>query len=159
VRGIAAGPGREWRPDHARRRCRPDAGRAETRDAIDAAAAAFAQVAAESGVSNAAVAHLWRANVRVLQGQNDKARAGYQAGIRLKPDLAALHAAGALSTGEPLVHESIIGSRFVGSVVSITSIADHPAVITEVEGSAWLCGYNTFVLDPDDPLGTGFVLR
>ena len=26
-------------------------------------------------------------------------------------------------------------------------------------GSAWLTGYHTFILEPDDPLGTGFLLR
>jgi len=32
-------------------------------------------------------------------------------------------------------------------------------VVTEVEGSAYRTGRATFELDPDDPLGTGFLLR
>jgi proline racemase len=32
-------------------------------------------------------------------------------------------------------------------------------VLTEVEGSAFRTGEHRFVLDPRDPLGTGFVLR
>jgi trans-L-3-hydroxyproline dehydratase len=32
-------------------------------------------------------------------------------------------------------------------------------VITEVEGSAHLTGHHEFVLQPDDPLTTGFLLR
>jgi proline racemase len=34
-----------------------------------------------------------------------------------------------------------------------------PAVLTEVEGSAHRTGRHAFELDPDDPLGTGFLLR
>ena len=32
-------------------------------------------------------------------------------------------------------------------------------VLTEVEGMAYRTGEHRFVLDPRDPLGTGFVLR
>ena len=38
------------------------------------------------------------------------------------------------------------------------SAAD-PAVVTEVEGTAYRTGRAEFVLDPDDPLGEGFLLR
>ena len=38
-------------------------------------------------------------------------------------------------------------------------MAGTPAVVTEVEGSAYLTGYHQFVLRPEDPLGTGFLLR
>ena len=33
------------------------------------------------------------------------------------------------------------------------------AVVTEVEGAAYRTGEHVFVLDPRDPVGTGFVLR
>ena len=39
------------------------------------------------------------------------------------------------------------------------SVADRPAVVTEVTGSAYRTGESTFTLDPDDPLGEGFLLR
>jgi proline racemase len=95
-------------------------------------------------------------NVTIFaDGQVDRSPCGSGTSARL----AALHASGQLLPGESLVHDSIIGSRFVGSVVEATAVADHPAVITRVEGSAWLCGYGTFVLERDDPLGTGFLLR
>jgi len=32
-------------------------------------------------------------------------------------------------------------------------------VITEVSGTAYRTGESSFVLDPDDPLGEGFLLR
>ena len=40
-----------------------------------------------------------------------------------------------------------------------TEVAGLPAVITEVEGAAYRTGTATFELDPDDPLGEGFLLR
>jgi hypothetical protein len=59
----------------------------------------------------------------------------------------------------PLIHQSIIGSQFIGKVVQPVELAEREAVITEIEGSAWLTGYHTFILEPDDPLGTGLLLR
>jgi proline racemase len=56
--------------------------------------------------------------------------------------------------GETLVHESIVGSVFHGRVVEETPAG----LVTEVEGSAYRTGEHSFVLDPGDPLGTGFVL-
>ncbi|WP_329260338.1 proline racemase family protein [Actinoallomurus sp. NBC_01490] len=54
-----------------------------------------------------------------------------------------------------LTHDSIVGTRFLGRVVDHTEAG----VITEVEGTAHLTGEHRFTLDPDDALGTGFVLR
>jgi len=44
-------------------------------------------------------------------------------------------------------------------VVGEAEVAGIPAVVTEVEGSAHLTGRHEFVLEPGDPLGTGFLLR
>jgi proline racemase len=64
-----------------------------------------------------------------------------------------------LPRGEALRHLSIVGSEFRGRVVGDTEVAGRPGVITEVEGSAYRTGRATFELDPEDPLGTGFLLR
>ena len=40
-----------------------------------------------------------------------------------------------------------------------TDVAGRPGVVTEIAGSAHLTGYHQFVLERDDPLGTGFLLR
>ena len=69
------------------------------------------------------------------------------------------HARGELAVGQPMVIESIVGSKFVASVKSTTTFGPHDAVIPEVEGNAHICGKNTFLLDPDDELGKGFFLR
>jgi proline racemase len=73
--------------------------------------------------------------------------------------LALLDRRGELSRGTTLMHESIIGSRFAGRVVGEVRVGDYAAVITEVEGSAHLTGHHQFVLEPDDPIGLGFLIR
>ncbi len=73
--------------------------------------------------------------------------------------LALLDRSGRLPRGAELSHESIIGTRFRARVVADAQVGDVPAVITEVEGAAYATGYHHFVLEPDDPLGTGFLLR
>jgi proline racemase len=69
--------------------------------------------------------------------------------------LALHHARKQIGVGEPLVIESVIGSRFCGRVVETTEYCGRPAVIPEVEGSAYLTGRAEFWLDPDDPLRHG----
>lgn len=69
------------------------------------------------------------------------------------------HAKGRLSIDEPLVIESLIGTRFTGRIVRETAFGEYPAVVPEVEGSAWITGRNEFWIAPDDPLKEGFILR
>jgi proline racemase len=64
-----------------------------------------------------------------------------------------------LPRGDALRHLSIVDSEFTGRVVGEAEIAGRPAVVTEVKGSAYRTGTSTFELDPDDPLGEGFLLR
>jgi trans-L-3-hydroxyproline dehydratase len=72
----------------------------------------------------------------------------------------ALHyARGEVDIGQPLVVESILGTRFTGRVVETTTCGEFAAVIPEVEGAAHITGYHTFVVDPDDPLRAGFLVR
>ena len=54
---------------------------------------------------------------------------------------------------------SIVGTEFSGRVVGDADVAGIPAVVTEVEGSAFRTGEHVFTLDPDDPIGDGFLLR
>jgi len=37
-------------------------------------------------------------------------------------------------------------------------VGDFPAVIPEVTGSAYLTGFNQFIVDPRDPFPQGFLL-
>jgi trans-L-3-hydroxyproline dehydratase len=58
-----------------------------------------------------------------------------------------------------MVVESLIGSRFRVTPVEAVEFGPHQAVVPEVEGSAFITGRHEFVIDPNDPLGEGFMLR
>jgi proline racemase len=95
-------------------------------------------------------------NVTVFaDGEVDRSPCGSGTSARL----ALLDASGELAFGEELTHLSIIGTRFTGRAVGRSEVAGRPALVTEVEGSAYKTGEASFVLEPDDELGTGFLLR
>jgi proline racemase len=61
--------------------------------------------------------------------------------------------------GPELLHDSIVDTSFVGTVLEKTAVDGRPAYIPQVTGSAFRTGQHRFELDPDDPVGLGFVLR
>jgi trans-L-3-hydroxyproline dehydratase len=69
--------------------------------------------------------------------------------------MAVLDAMGLLPDGQPFVHESLSGALFRGRPLQRTVVGDVPALITDIEGSAWITGEHTFFLDDDDPLRDG----
>jgi len=89
------------------------------------------------------------------EGEVDRCPTGTGVSARL----ALHHARGEIGIDEPIVIESILGTRFAGRVVETTTFGDFDAVIPEVEGSAWITGRNEFFLDPEDPLKDGFIFR
>ena len=99
---------------------------------------------------------LTQRNVTVFaDGEVDRSPCGSGTSARL----ALLDAQGRLPRGAPLRHLSIVGSEFTGRVVGETEVAGKPAVVTEVEGTAFRTGRSAFELDPGDPLREGFLLR
>jgi len=72
--------------------------------------------------------------------------------------MAVLDAMGLLVPDRAFVHESIVGTLLRGCVRRRTAVADHDAIIPEIEGSAWITGEHTFLIDDDDPLKEGFLL-
>src|SRR3977135_521888 len=66
--------------------------------------------------------------------------------------MAVVDARGLLGSDKPFVHESLIGTRFNGRVASRTTVGEYPAIVPEIEGSAWITGEHTFLVDDDDPL-------
>ena len=70
--------------------------------------------------------------------------------------LAILHAAGDIATGDALITESPLGTRFRGEVLGPTRVGDYAAVRTAVEGRAWITGVHQVLVDPDDPFPEGF---
>ena len=70
--------------------------------------------------------------------------------------LAHLAGTGRLQPGQPFVHESIIGSRFIGRVQQTVDLKGLSAIIPSIEGSAFTTGFNTLWIDPEHPFPTGF---
>jgi len=73
--------------------------------------------------------------------------------------LAAMHARGQIATGQERGFQSIIGSRFSGSVASETKSGPHQAITARVSGRAFYCGKAEFLIEEDDPLADGFLVR
>ena len=98
---------------------------------------------------------LTQRNVTVFaDGEVDRSPCGSGTSARL-----ALLDDGRLPRGAELRHRSIVGSEFTGRVVADADVGGRPGVVTEVEGTAYRTGHAEFALDPDDPLGEGFLLR
>ena len=70
--------------------------------------------------------------------------------------MAVVDAMGLLPEDKPFVHESLIGTRFTGRVSARTTVGDLEAIVPEIEGSAWITGEHTFLVDDSDPLKEGF---
>jgi 4-hydroxyproline epimerase len=70
--------------------------------------------------------------------------------------LAHLADSGRLSVGDRFVHESYIGSRFIGRVEAETTLGGTPAIIPSIEGSAVATGFNTIWIDRSDTFWEGF---
>ncbi len=95
-------------------------------------------------------------NVTVFaDGEVDRSPCGSGSSARA----AVLAADGRLGPGRELRHDSIVGTTFRVRAVEELEVHERPAVVTEVEGAAHRTGEHTFVLDPRDPVGEGFVLR
>ena len=72
--------------------------------------------------------------------------------------MAVLSDMGLLLDDVPFVHESIVGTTFKGRVVERVELGERQAIVPEIEGSAWITGEHTFLIDGDDPLKAGFRL-
>ena len=72
--------------------------------------------------------------------------------------MAVLDALGLLGSERPFVQESLIGTCFRGTVDSRAVVGELPAIRPRIEGSAWITGEHTFLIDDDDPLRAGFLL-
>lgn len=71
--------------------------------------------------------------------------------------MAQWYAKGLLKKGDEFIHESIIGSKFIGRIEEELTIARKPAIRPSVEGWARIYGYNTIWIDKeDDPYAEGF---
>jgi len=87
----------------------------------------------------------------------DKAIDRSPCGTGTSARMAQWHAKGKLKQGEPFIHESIIGSKFIGKVEKEVKLEEFDAIVPSIEGWARIYGYNTIKIDPeDDPYAYGF---
>jgi proline racemase len=90
----------------------------------------------------------------VAPGRSDRSPTGTGTCARM----AVLHARGQMKVGDHMHHESIIGSRFKGTIAGQTTIAGRPAILPRIEGRAWITGFHTYCLDAGDPYPEGYVV-
>jgi len=86
----------------------------------------------------------------------DKAIDRSPCGTGTSARMAQWFAKGKLKKGQKFIHESIIGSKFIGTIEEETTLAGKPAIIPGIEGWAIVTGYNTIIIDDDDPYAHGF---
>lgn len=65
---------------------------------------------------------------------------------------------GELGLHQDFVHESVLGTRFVGRLLDQTRVGPYPAVVPQITGNAFVTGYYRVVLEPGDPFPNGFLL-
>ncbi|WP_299453187.1 4-hydroxyproline epimerase [uncultured Microscilla sp.] len=87
----------------------------------------------------------------------DKAIDRSPCGTGTSARMAQWFAKGKLKKGDKFIHESIIGSQFIGRVEDVVKLGDHQAIIPSIEGWARIYGHNTITIDDeDDPYAFGF---
>ncbi len=107
-----------------------------------------------TGPAEAAEVH--SRNVCVFaEGEVDRSPTGTGVSARA----AVLHQRSLLKKMEPVVIESILGSRFSVTVIEEVDFGPYKAIVPQVEGKAFITGRQEFFLDPRDPFRNGFILR
>jgi proline racemase len=103
-----------------------------------------------TGPASTATAHL-RA-VAVLSG----GEAGRSpSGTGMAAVMAVLDAMGLLEGDVSFAQEGLLGARFSGRVVGRTAVGELPAIVPEIEGSAWITGEHVWLADETDPFKAG----
>jgi proline racemase len=72
--------------------------------------------------------------------------------------MAVLHAKGELPLHQDFRHEGILGTIFTGRLIEETRVGPYPAVVPTITGTAWITGWATYGVDPDDPFPEGFTV-
>jgi 4-hydroxyproline epimerase len=86
----------------------------------------------------------------------DKAIDRSPCGTGTSARMAQWHAKGKLALGDDFIHESFIGSQFIGRIEKETNLAGKSAIIPSIQGWAKIYGYNTITIDDEDPYAYGF---
>lgn len=72
--------------------------------------------------------------------------------------MATLHARGLLGLDRDFRHEGVLSTVFTGRLVEETHVGAYPAVVPTITGQAWITGFASYVLDPEDPFPEGFTV-
>lgn len=123
----------------------------EVRHPLDAATSGLTGVVF-TGAPSDPEAHL--RNVTVTTGGLDRSAGG--AGTSAV--MAVLDAMGLLPDDQAFVHEGLLGSLLRGRILRRTLVGELPAIVTELEATAWITGEHTFHLADDDPFREGIAL-
>ncbi|MEL4306865.1 4-hydroxyproline epimerase [Joostella sp. CR20] len=86
----------------------------------------------------------------------DKAIDRSPCGTGTSARMAQWHAKGLLKPGDEFIHESFIGSQFIGRIEEETTLAGKTAIVPSIQGWAKVYGYNNIIIDDDDPYAHGF---
>jgi 4-hydroxyproline epimerase len=87
----------------------------------------------------------------------DKAIDRSPCGTGTSARMAQWYAKGKLKAGDEFIHESIIGSKFIGRIEEECFVAGKPAIRPSIEGWAKVYGQNIITIDTDDdPYALGF---
>lgn len=97
-----------------------------------------------------------KANGRNAVFYGDKAIDRSPCGTGTSARMAQLVSKGLLKKGDTFVHESIIGSQFIGKIEDLTTCGTYQAIIPSIAGWARITGYNTLIIDEQDPYAYGF---
>jgi trans-L-3-hydroxyproline dehydratase len=114
-----------------------------------------------AGVSIVQLAEPWRGlgnvsrnAVVVAPGRLDRSATG----TGLSARMAVLHRRGEMGAGDSMAHASVLGTTFEGRIVEETTVADRPAIVPAIRGSAWITGITQVLVDPTDPFPQGYLL-
>lgn len=72
--------------------------------------------------------------------------------------MALRHHRGELGIGDRHVNESMLGTRFTGTVLDQTEVSGIRAIVPQITGRAWVTGFSQHMLDPTDPFPSGFTV-
>lgn len=86
----------------------------------------------------------------------DKAIDRSPCGTGTSARMAQLYAKGKLNQDQTFVHESYIGSQFIGRIEDTCTLGGFPAIIPSIQGWAKVYGQNTITIDDNDPYAFGF---
>jgi len=86
----------------------------------------------------------------------DKAIDRSPCGTGTSARMAQWFAKGRLQVDEEFVHESFIGSKFIGRVEKETELSGMTAIVPSIQGWAKIYGRNAITIDDDDPYAHGF---